>query len=180
MCIIQFNQHNNALDRQDYSSPCSRRGAETSKHLLIVAQTASGDIQYTALVWAMTAKLFLSGWVEGLSLWRYTWRRYEHAKLHNWVPGAFLFTHDNVSSYVCVPRERVLWAVLKWLPEWSLPWGPGVVSYWAGVGRQPGTLWKALFVRETPPLCFSLSLHEMRLPGAWGELITHCWCLGAG
>lgn len=58
--------------------------------------------------------------------------------------------------------------------------GPGVMSYWAGVRHQPGELWEAPFVREAPPLCFSLALREVRLPGAWGELIAHYWRLGPG
>lgn len=54
------------------------------------------------------------------------------------------------------------------------------MSYWAGVRHQPGELWEAPFVREAPPLCFSLALREVRLPGAWGELIAHYWRLGPG
>lgn len=48
---------------------------------------------------------YLPGWVEGLSLWRHTWRRHEYAQLHTRVPVPFS-SHRITSPPVSVSPKR--------------------------------------------------------------------------
>lgn len=70
---------------------------------------------------------------------------------------------------VPVSRERALRAGLKRQLSWvehGGAWGTELL----GRCEVPGMLREAWFVREAPPLCFSLPLCEMRLLGAWGSI----------
>lgn len=117
---------------------CSRRGreaSETSKLLHIVVQPASGEPRTQS--WSGPCPPTLPAWLDWVLVSLKTHMRKAWVCTASYPsPCALLFTHDNASSRVCVPKERAFWAVLNWLPEWSLPWegAPGIVSFRAGVG----------------------------------------------
>ena len=105
-CVL-FNLIITIIHWIDRITLCSRRGhgaPETSKFLHIVAQPASGDPSIQS--WSgCDLPPYLPGWVEGLSLWRHTWRRHEYAQLHTRVPVPFSL-HMIMSPPVSVSPER--------------------------------------------------------------------------